>query len=54
MSSRNPLNIDSFGAIGAGQMELRHGCHSRRSTASVAISQTVTKPLPFPGDEGLA
>ena len=54
MSSRSPLNTDSSCAIGAGQMELGHGGHSRGSRASVAISQTVTKLLLILDDEGLA
>ena len=54
MSSRSPLNTDSSCATGAGQMELGHGCHSRVSTAAVAISQTVTELLLILDDEGLA
>ena len=54
MSSRSPLNSNSSCAIGAGQMELEHGCHSIGSTASVAIRQNVTKPLLFAPDESLA
>src|SRR4026207_1621223 len=54
MSSRSPLNTDSFCAIGEEQMELGHGSHFRRPTASAAISQTVTKLLLIPDDEDLA